>query len=88
MYTALVPHSSLTTLYDALSCQTALLQLGLLSRFQRDIRTLGVQDYAAKPPSNMTYALLQALKTYNEACDSMETQLVSLLPSMRMVGLS
>ncbi|KAK9899991.1 hypothetical protein P389DRAFT_207573 [Cystobasidium minutum MCA 4210] len=56
--------------------KSALLQLGLLSRFQRDVRTLGVQDYASKPPSNLTNALTQALKAYNDACNNMEMQIM------------
>ena len=69
----------LTILLDSLVFdQAALLQLGLLTRFQRDVRALGVQDYASKPPSSMTNALMQACKDYNGACNSMEAQIVRL----------
>lgn len=82
-------HPELTILFALLAFdQTALLQLGLLTRFQRDVRTLGVQDYASKPPSNMTNALLQASKDYIGACNSMEAQIVNLLHNASYGGLA
>ena len=61
------------SLYDI---QSALLQIGLVLRFHRDVKVLGVESYAAKAPQSITRALEQAMKDYEGACDAMEEQLV------------
>jgi hypothetical protein len=71
-------HVLLLSLAILIPCrsQTAIAQLGLVLRFHRDVKALGVESYAAKAPGSITRPLTHAIKEYNDACDTMEAELV------------
>ncbi|TBU58826.1 hypothetical protein BD310DRAFT_926224 [Dichomitus squalens] len=59
------------------SClQTAVIKTGQIYGFYTDVKRLGIQQYAPKPPRSLTSALGREIVKYDQLCDAMESHLL------------
>ncbi|KAM5534347.1 hypothetical protein V8D89_011940 [Ganoderma adspersum] len=59
------------------SClQAAVIKKGQIYGFYKDVKRLGIQQYAPKPPRSLTSALGREIVKYDQLCDAMESHLL------------
>ncbi|KAI1786297.1 hypothetical protein LXA43DRAFT_927779, partial [Ganoderma leucocontextum] len=59
------------------SClRTAVVKKGQIYGFYTDVKRLGIQQYAPKPPRSLTSALGREIVKYDQVCDAMESHLL------------